>query len=132
MRERAHNKFERRTGCLQSVFYITCFALVVYLFLLQVCDIRHCKTKAKAQRTSKMYVLRGEIVDRNGFKLAADKTTFVLYAHPAYYDSSAEDLAVTLSPYVHIPVKELTKKLSQDKKIAKRIDDINSNYNCKL
>ncbi|MBR2069506.1 MAG: penicillin-binding protein 2 [Candidatus Gastranaerophilales bacterium] len=103
---------------MQSLFYITCFALAVYLFLLQVCDIRHCKTKAKSQRTSKMYVLRGEIVDRYGFKLAADKTTFVLYAHPAYYDSTPEHLAEILSPYVKIPIPELTRKLSQqDKKI---------------
>ncbi len=118
MREKTNIKFERRIGCLQSIFYITCLALVLYLFLLQVCDIRHCKTKAKLQRTSKMYVLRGEIVDKFGFKLAADKTTFVLYAHPAYYDSTPEELALKLSPYVKIPVRELTKKLSQtDKKI---------------
>lgn len=116
LREKIHSKFERRVGCLQSVFYLTCFALVVYLFLLQVCDVRHCKTKAKSQRTSKMYVLRGEIVDKYGFKLAADKTTFVLYAHPAYYDSTPEQLAEILSPYVQIPVRELTKKLSQTNK----------------
>ena len=116
MREKIHKQFDRRIGCLQSIFYITCFALAVYLFLLQVCDIRHCKTKAKSQRTSKMYVLRGEIVDRYGFKLAADKTTFTLYAHPSYYDSTPEDIALKLSPYVKIPVKELTKKLSQTNK----------------
>ncbi len=65
-----------------------------------------------------MYVLRGEIVDRNGFKLASDKTTFILYAHPAYYDHSPEDLAQILAPYVKIPMSELAKKLGQtDKKI---------------
>jgi len=116
MREKLNNNFERRIGCLQSVFYITCFCLVVYLFLLQVCDIRHCKTKAKSQRTSKMYVLRGEILDRYGFKLAADKTTFILYAHPNYYDYPPEKLAEILSPLVKIPVRELTKKLSQPNK----------------
>lgn len=118
MKEKLNSKFDKRVGCLQSVFYITCLALVAYLFLLQVCDIRHVKTKAKSQRTSKMYVLRGEIVDRYGFKLAADKTTFVLYAHPNYYDSEPQKLAQILSPYVGISVPELTKKLSQkDKKI---------------
>ena len=117
MREKIYNKFDRRIGCLQSIFYITCAALVLYLFLLQVFDIRHCKNKAKSQRASKMYVLRGEIVDRYGFKLAADKTTFVLYAHPAYYDYSPSELAEILAPYVKIP-GELTRKLSQtDKKI---------------
>ncbi len=60
-----------------------------------------------------MYVLRGEIVDRFGLKLAADKTTFVLYAHPAYYDHKPSELAEILSPLVNIPVRDLTKKLSQ-------------------
>ena len=64
-----------------------------------------------------MYVLRGEIVDRYGFKLAADKTTFILYAHPDYYDHTPQELAEILSPYVKIPVKELAKKLATDKKI---------------
>ena len=103
-------------GCLQSIFYFCFLGLILYLFLLQVCDIRHCKNKAKSQRTSKMYVLRGEIVDRYGFKLAADKTTFVLYAHPEYYDYTPRELAEILSPYVKIPVGELTKKLSQTNK----------------
>ena len=116
MKEKVNKNFDRRIGCLQSVFYITCFLLVVYLFLLQVCDIRHCKNKAKSQRTSKMYVLRGEIVDRYGFKLAADKTTFILYAHPDYYDHTPAELAEILSPYVKIPVRELTKKLAQTNK----------------
>ncbi len=116
MKERAHSRFERRLGCLESIIILTCTLFVIYLFLLQVFDIRHCKTKAKTQRTSKMYVLRGEIVDKYGFKLASDKTTFILYAHPAYYDSSPEDLAIILSPYVQIPVKELTRKLSQTNK----------------
>ena len=116
MKEKKHKNFERRIGCLQSLFYLTCFLLVVYLFLLQVCDIRHCKNKAKTQRTSKMYVLRGEIVDRYGFKLAADKTTFILYAHPDYYDHTPSELAQIISPYVKIPTKELAKKLSQTNK----------------
>lgn len=116
MREIKHNKIDRRIGCLQSFIYITCAALVLYLFLLQVFDIRHCKQKAKSQRTSKMYVLRGEIVDRYGFKLAADKTTFILYAHPNYYDYPPERLAEILAPHLKMSVSELTKKLSQTNK----------------
>ena len=116
MREKIYNKFDRRIGCLQSIFYLTCAALILYLFLLQVSDIRHCKNKAKSQRTSKMYVLRGEIVDRYGFKLAADKTTFILYAHPAYYDHTPQKLAEILSPHVGLSVGELTSKLSQTHK----------------
>ena len=100
MKNKANNKFDRRMGCLQSIFYFVFLGLIVYLFLLQVFDIRHCKKKAKSQRTSKMYVLRGEIVDRYGFKLAADKTTFILYAHPNYYDYTPRKLAEILQPYL--------------------------------
>ena len=64
-----------------------------------------------------MYVLRGEIVDRYGFKLAADKTTFTLYAHPDYYDHSPLELAEILSPYVNIPVNDLAHKLAAKRKI---------------
>lgn len=72
-----------------------------------------------------MLVLRGEIIDRYGFKLAADKTTFILYAHPAYYDSTPQVLAKKLSPYLKMSVSELTKKLSQkDKKIITIKKDI--------
>ncbi len=79
-------------------------------------DIRNCKKKAKSQRTSKMYVLRGEIVDRYGFKLAADKTTFILYAHPNYYDYPPAKLAQILQPYLKMPMDELVKKLSATNK----------------
>lgn len=116
MKNKANNKFDRRMGCLQSVFYFFFLGLIVYLFLLQVFDIRNCKKKAKSQRTSKMYVLRGEIVDRYGFKLAADKTTFILYAHPNYYDYTPEKLAQILQPYLKMPMDELVKKLSQTNK----------------
>jgi len=110
---------------LQSVFYITCFLLVAYLFLLQVFDIRHVKLKAKSQRTSKMYVLRGEIVDRYGFKLAADKTSFILYAHPAYYDHSPEELASILAPHLGMSQYQLASKLGNtNKKIIKVKADI--------
>ncbi len=118
VREKNRSSFDRRIGVLQSIFYIICVFFLIYLFLLQIFDIRHCKQKAKSQRTSKMMVLRGEIIDRYGFKLAADKTTFILYAHPAYYDSTPQQIAKILSPYVKIPVNQLAQKLAQkDKKI---------------
>lgn len=125
LKEKYNNKFERRIGCLQSIFYIICLGLALYLFLLQVCDIRNCKKKAKSQRTSKMLVLRGEIVDKYGFKLAADKTTFTLYAHSDYYDNTPEELAKIIQPYVKIPLNELQKKLAAKRKIitvAKNLD----------
>ncbi len=49
--------------------------------------------RAKRQRSSRNFVMRGDIFDRNGIKLASDKISFDVYAHPADYDSSPEELA---------------------------------------
>ena len=77
-------------------------------------DVRHYRDRAKKQRASKLFVLRGEILDRNGYKLASDNTSFNLYAHPMYYDHQPQELAQILSPLVNIPVSSLTKTLSKD------------------
>ena len=95
-----YRDFDKRIGCLQFCFLAFIVLFLLYLFLLQIFDIRHYKERAKIQRSSKIFVLRGEILDRNGFKLAVDETSFDLYAHPKYYDYTPEELADKLFPYV--------------------------------
>ncbi len=95
-----YRDFDKRIGCLQFCFLTFVVLFLIYLFLLQIFDIRHYKERAKIQRSSKIFVLRGEILDRNGFKLAVDETSFDLYAHPKYYDYTPEELADKLFPYV--------------------------------
>ncbi|MDO5436598.1 MAG: penicillin-binding protein 2 [bacterium] len=56
--------------------------------------------------------MRGEIVDRNGVKLASDDTSFNVYAHPTYYDYTPEELADKLSPYLGLNKASLVSKLS--------------------
>jgi len=107
-----YKKFDRRIGCLQFGFSTFIVLLLVWLFLIQVVDFRHYRDRAKNQRSSKMFVLRGEILDRNGFKLASDNTSFNLYAHPAYYDHSPKELAQILSPLVKIPENQLSAMLT--------------------
>jgi cell division protein FtsI/penicillin-binding protein 2 len=46
--------------------------------------------------------MRGDIFDRNGIKLASDKISYDVYAHPADYDSSPEELAKKLAPLLKI------------------------------
>ena len=99
-----YKKFDKRIGCLQFFFSSFIAVLLIYLFLIQVFDIRHYRERAKKQRSSKLFVLRGEILDRNGFKLASDNTSFDLFAHPMYYDHTPQELAVILSPLNNIPV----------------------------
>lgn len=108
-----HKNFDKRVGCLQFGVGLFVVCLLLYLFLIQVADVRHYRDRAKFQRSSELFVLRGEILDRNGFKLASDNTSFTLYAHPRYYDYPPDELAQKLSPLVKIPVDKLTKTLAE-------------------
>lgn len=112
-----YKKFDRRIGCLQFAFSAFVVVLLIYLFLIQVVDVRHYRDRAKKQRSTNLFVLRGEILDRNGFKLASDNTSFNLYAHPMYYDHTPEELAQILSPFVNISASQLTKTLSMDEQV---------------
>lgn len=56
--------------------------------------------------------MRGDIFDRNGIKLASDKISYDVYAHPADYDYSPEELAKMLAPYLKISTATLVQKLS--------------------
>ena len=53
----------------------------VYLFMLQVMDIKNYRQKALNQRSGRNFVMRGQILDRLGLRLAADKTSYNIYAH---------------------------------------------------
>ena len=75
---------------------------IIYLFLLQIVDIKHYKPKAKSQRYSKNFIMRGQIVDRNGLRLATDQTSYNLYAHREYFDHEPEELAEILAPYLDV------------------------------
>ena len=99
---------------MQLLFNFLVIVLLVYLFLNQVFDIRGYRDRAKFQRLSSPFVLRGEIVDKNGVKLAGDDTSFNLYAHPKYYDNTPEELAEKLKPYVGLNKSQLVNKLSKD------------------
>lgn len=87
--------------------------LIIYLFLLQIVDIRHYKARAKSQRYSRNFIMRGQIVDRNGVRLATDQTSYNLYAHREYFDHEPEELAKILSPVIGVDVKTLTHNINK-------------------
>ncbi len=105
--------FDKRLGCWQVAFAIFAIALIVYLFLIQIVDIKNYRLKAKRQRSSRNFIMRGDIFDRNGIKLASDKISYDVYAHPSDYDHSPEELARILAPYLKISTANLAQKLSQ-------------------
>jgi len=97
----------------QVVFALFAIALIIYLFLIQVVDVKNYRLKAKRQRSSRNFIMRGDIFDRNGIKLASDRIYYDVYAHPADYDSSPEELARMLAPYLKISTATLAEKLSR-------------------
>lgn len=129
-------EFDRKLVFWQALSAILCFILIVYLFLLQVVDIKNYKEKAKQQRMAKNFVMRGTILDRNGIKLASDKVTYTIYAHPKYfYDKTPSELADLLSEPLNMSKSHLQMLLSKnyqvillkkdvDKKSAEKIQKL--------
>jgi cell division protein FtsI (penicillin-binding protein 3) len=85
---------------------------VFYLFLLQIVDIRHYKVRAKNQRYSKSFIMRGQIVDRNGVRLATDQASYNLYAHREYFDHTPEEIADMLAPLIGMDRSQILKTIS--------------------
>ncbi|MBE7706350.1 MAG: penicillin-binding protein 2 [Cyanobacteria bacterium SIG30] len=109
-----HRKFDDRVKFIQGLITLVAVFFVVYLFAVQVFDARHYR--GRTHRTKKLFVLRGEIVDRNGLKLATDVSTFNLYAHLKNSDCDIEKLAETLAPHLNTTKKQLVEKLSKKKR----------------
>lgn len=110
---RRFKTFDKRLGCWQVAFACFAVGLIAYLFLIQVMDVKNYRLRAKRQRSAKNFIMRGDIFDRNGIKLASDKINYDVYAHPADYDYSPEELAKILAPYLKISIPNLVEKLSQ-------------------
>lgn len=104
--------FDKRLGCWQIAFAFFAVSLIIYLFSIQVIDVKNYRLRAKRQRSSRNFIMRGDIFDRNGMKLASDRINYDVYAHPADYDHSPEELARMLAPYLKISTATLVEKLS--------------------
>lgn len=104
---------EKRIKIAHALILVMFLILLIYLFLLQIVDIRHYRERAKNQRISKNFVMRGQILDRNGVRLATDKTSYNLYAHREYFDHTPEELAEILSPVINVPEKEIIKAIKK-------------------
>ena len=120
MRQRAEtptkNKiFAQRLMWLQVFFLISVAIFVIYLFAMQVMDARHYRVKAKNQRRASTFVMRGDIYDRNGIKLATDTAYYDIYVKKDDMDNNTpEDLARKLAPILKISQVNLLAKINQD------------------
>ena len=107
-------EFDKKLIFWQIICIIVSFIIVSYLFLIMVVDVKNYRAQAKRQRSAKNFVMRGAILDRNGIKLASDKTSFDVYAHQDYYDHTPNELAAILAPILGLNKNQLAKKLAKD------------------
>ena len=114
-KEKQFKMLDKRLGCWQVGFAIFAVALIIHLFCLQILDLKHYRIKAKRQRMANTFVMRGDIYDRNGIKLATDKVLFDIFLRKAdMEDHTPEELATMLSPILHLPYSTLLKMINKD------------------
>ena len=106
--------FAERIMLLQYIFVTLLVFFIMYLFAVQVLDIRHFRIKAKKQRKAYSFVMRGNIYDRTGIKLATDTVYYDIFARKADFIHTPEELAKLLAPILKISQMNLTEKLKQD------------------
>jgi len=120
-------KYSLTATMIQVMFLLFAMLIVLKLIQLQVIESGYLSEKARQMRQPlRTFSFRGEIVDRNGVRLAADTTLYDIYAHPKYYKDKPEKMAMLLSPYLKQPEDLLFKKLNMlDEptiKLAKNVD----------
>lgn len=106
--------FADRILILQYIFVAVVGLFILYLFCVQVLDVRHFRIKAKRQRQAYSFVMRGNIYDRNGIKLATDTVYYDIFARKADFIHTPEELAKLLAPILKISQINLTETLKQD------------------
>jgi len=110
-KEEKFKDFDKRLACWQVAFALFAICLIIHLFFIQIIDIKKLRIKAKKQRSAQSFVLRGDIYDRNGIKLASDKVLFDVYARTPDYEHTPEELANILAPILKMPKSTLVQKL---------------------
>ena len=106
--------FSDRLMWLQVIFAVLIATFILYLFVIQVVDPKSRRIKAKRQRSASSFVMRGNIYDRNGIKLATDTVYYDIFARRDDFVHTPEELAKLLAPILKISQINLTEKLKQD------------------
>ena len=94
--------FSERLMWFQIIFAILIAFFVIYLFMIQVVDLKSRRVKAKKQRSASAFVMRGSIYDRNGIKLATDTLYYDIFARKDDFVHTPEELAKLLAPILKI------------------------------
>ena len=103
--------FSERMLILQGIFTFLIVGFILYLFCIQVLDVKEYRTKAKKQRRASAFVMRGNIYDRNGIKLATDTLYYDIFARKADFTHTEEELAKLLAQLLTRNAKTKTNNL---------------------
>ncbi len=136
--EQRIKRFENTIVVLNKAFLLLAISLFVYLFFIQVVDLKKYRARAKSQRVGVIFSMRGDILDRNGLTLATDKVFSDVYAHKELYENKPErmeEIAEKLAPLLNMTKAELLQKLKKqgpvitlkkdlDKTTAKKIREL--------
>ena len=110
--------FAKRLAIFQVIFLILIIGFIIYLFCVQILDCKGYRDKAKKQRRASAFVMRGDIYDRNGIKLATDTVYYDIFARRADYVHEPEELAKILAPILKVSQYDLTEKLRHNNSIV--------------
>lgn len=132
-----HKKNNKRIALMRLFIVFIVILIVGKLFSLQILNKDNLKQKAIQMRQNKALnqAMRGDIVDRNGMKLAASKVFYDIYIDPRQYKMAPEIIAYKLSGVLDVPQGHLVRKLKKiktthilaknvDKKIYKRLKQL--------
>lgn len=132
--DEAENNFEKRSrtfdkvmGVIHVLFILLIVLLVIHLISIQIVDTGKYRAKARSQRVGRIFSMRGDIFDRTGIKLATDKVFSDVYAHPADYDHTPEELAKILAPVLKMNKSVLLQKLKKSGPVITLKKDIDRN-----
>ena len=124
-----HGKSNKPVIIIWFLFIVFALMIIAKLLWLQVVEKKDLTQKAHRMRQDKAvsYVMRGEILDRNGIKLVANKTVFDVYVDPRCFeeDQTPHSIASMLAPILGKSVSDLEKELADSKYtviIAKNVE----------
>lgn len=122
-------KYDSWSFIIQCLLFSFALIIISKLFWVQIIKGHELEQRASDNRQSERdFSFRGEIVDRNGIKLAGDTTLYDIYAHPQYYGKKPDPdlMAYILAKALNQSKNDLKEKLSHYNEstilIAKNVD----------
>ena len=121
--------FNRRLVNTQKLFALFAFLLICHLFCIQILDVKHYRAKAKRQRTSRSFIMRGELA-----KVSLSSTEALSRHHSSDFivQDYIRSLSLDLLDDEYVQMANITKEQLKINNISKVKIDINKMYTIKI